>query len=210
MKIFMWKGLAFFVLLASAIGLSVFFDRDIEDEVKGETEVNLVKLGYCQTFEQFAIDIGQKNENIVLEKLDSSFAVLSELGEGNLDYGLIGRKAYGYELAPGTQEIPLQEPGLTLISQEKGFVDYDELKNLEIHTYLEKEIVEDFFEFGNITFHDEIEKAIEEGLNSAVLISWQDWDDDFELLIPIDEFKKVEKFRTPILYTKDEDLNLSL
>ncbi len=206
----MWKALIFLVLLISAIGISALFDNNPDESVKGETEVEKLILGYCETFERFAFDIEQKNENVVLKKLDSSATVLSEVKNGDITYGLIGRKAYAFEIDSSIQEIPLLEMGLTLISDEKGFVSYEDLENMEVHTYIDEEVVNDFINSESIFFHDDMDTALEEGLKTAVLISWQDWRDDFMLLIPIDGIKKVEKFRTPLLYTKEETLNITL
>ena len=60
--------------------------------------------------------------------------------------------------------------------------------------------VKEFFDFQNITYQNQLSP----NLNTPRLISWEDWDDSFELFIPIENGKKVEKFRTPMLYSRLE------
>jgi hypothetical protein len=168
--------------------------------VKGEVEKQYFVLGYCETFERFAFEIRDNNEGIVLQKFPSSFDVLANLKNDKIDYGLIGRRAYSFEIDEDIKETPLQEFGFTLVSNEKGFIDYRDLKNLEIHTYLSEDIVKEFFDFQNITYQNKLSANLE----TPRLISWEDWNDSFELFIPIENGKKVEKFRTPMLYSRLE------
>ncbi len=189
-----------FTTLACIVTFLFFLENKPVEDIKGEKDNVQKTLGYCETFERLAFDFARENKDIVLKKFDSSFTVLSNLKNGNLDYAIIGRKAYAYEIDSSIQETPLQDLGFTLVSKSKGFVEYDDLKNIKIHTYLNKEDVENFIDSENIVFHQDLETAIELGLDSTVLISWHDWDDSFQLLVPLKEGRKVEKFRTPTLY----------
>ena len=117
---------------------------------------------------------------------------------------VIGRKAkkrefVGYEKVSGE--------GYTLITDSKRMILKDKLKNLRIDTVIPKEIVEkEFPELENIVYHKTLQDALDNG--NVQLISWNDWDDEFELLIPVDEFNnKVKKYRVPHFYSKNNILN---
>ncbi len=174
-----------------------------DGEIEGlEKDKGPLKLGYCETFSKYAEELADKN-NLDLKLYNSSSFVLSALSKGKIDYAVIGRKAREYELHEGVIEKPLRDDlGYTLVSDYRDFIKYFELPNIEIHTALDQEEVEEFLSFGdNIVYHEELKDAVQEG--DVVLIHWNDWNDDYKLFIPIDKTGKVEKFRTPILYKQD-------
>jgi hypothetical protein len=181
-------------------------EKEEKSNVEEKNEEKKSILGYCPTFEKYAFNLAKDN-NFDLKRFESSNEVLSNLKFNNIDYGVIGRRAYSFEIDDKILEIPLEEYGFTLISPVKVFIEYSKLKDLEIHTYLKKESVEDFLgsEY-NIIFHQNIEKALEKEI---VLIHWEDFQDNFELFIPIETNQKVEKFRTPILYTREKPQNIN-
>jgi len=75
------------------------------------------------------------------------------------------------------------------------------LSNMEIHTYLPEKVIQSFIpEVNRVVYHKSLEDTISEGINSAVLINWNDYFDDYELIIPIVDGGKVLKFRAPTLY----------
>ena len=58
----------------------------------------------------------------------------------------------------------------------------------------------------NYTFYiNSTKEAINEGLNDAVLISWDEYDRDFELLTPMRGNQKAAQFRSPIIYYYPSD-----
>jgi hypothetical protein len=194
----MFKTLAFLILFFGGLVLVTLFEQNKDVEVvKGEKEEQNLVLGYCKTFERYALALAEEN-NLDVVKFGSSFEVLANLESGNIDYAVIGRRAYSSEISEEILEIPLEEYGWTLVSSEKGFLEYSELENLEIHTYLNEDEVLEFFSFEpNIVFHENIENALQGDL---VLIHWEDFRDDFELVVPLVGDAKVEKFRNPMLY----------
>ena len=194
----MLKTIAFLIIFFGALTLVTVLEGDKETEdVKGEMEGKKLILGYCKTFERYAIELAEQND-LDLVKLGSSFDVLSNLKSGNIDYAVIGRRAYTPEINEKTLEIPLKEYGWTLVSSEKDFFEYSEIENLEIHTYLKQEEVQDFFSYEpSIVYHDDIDSAFENGIT---LIHWEDFQDDFQLIVPLQGDAKVEKFRNPMLY----------
>ncbi len=185
--------------------ITILNERSETEEEKGVVETESLILGYCKTFERYAVSLAEKND-LDLILFGSSFDVLANLKAGNIDYGVIGRRAYGFEINDEILEIPLEEYGWTLVSLEKGFVEYNELKDLNIATYLEEEDVLNFFSFKpNISFHENLEDALKEEL---VLISWEDFSDELQLVVPMEGEDKVEKFRTPMLYMHKETREL--
>lgn len=201
----MLKTIAFLIIFFGALVLITIFEEKQEpEEVKGEKEEQTLVLGYCKTFERYAVELAEQN-NLNLVRMNSSFDVLASLKSGNIDYAVIGRRAYSQEINDQILEIPLKEYGWTLVSSEKDFFEYSEIENYEIHTYLNQEEVQNFFSYEpSIIFHEDIDSAFKSGIT---LIHWEDFRDDFELVIPLIGDAKVEKFRNPMLYmTKDSPL----
>ena len=168
-----------------------------------------MKIGNCPTMEKYTEEISKKY-NLDIVRNHSAAEVLYNLSAGNLDIGLIGRKAEKAEFVG--YEKRLKDVGYTLIYRGKSAIDYRQLGAITVHTYLPEDIVKNNFpEFRNVVYHQSLEESLREG--EINLISWDDWRDEFNLLIPIDEFgNKIEKFRTPILYSKNEiikKMNLS-
>ena len=194
----MLKTLIFIILFFGALTLiSIFESNDTDEEVKGEVEETSLTLGYCKTFQRYALALAQEN-NLEVVNFGSSFEVLSKLMQGKIDYAVIGRRAYSFEIDDSILETPLKEYGWTLVSSEKNFFQYPEIVNYEIHTYLNEEEVREFFDYKpKLFFHENIESSIE---NEISLIHWDDFKDEFELVIPVSGDNKVEKFRNPMLY----------
>ena len=197
----MLKTLAFLILFFGALTLVTLFEQDQESqEVKGEKEEQNLILGYCKTFERYAMALAEENE-LELIRFGSSFEVLSNLSSGNIDYAVIGRRAYSNEINSEILEIPLKEYGWTLVSVEKDFFEYSKIEEMEVHTYLDESKVKDFFSYKpSLVFHEDLESIPKEKI---ALIRWEDFHDDFELIIPLDGEDKIEKFRTPILYMRE-------
>ena len=61
--------------------------------------------------------------------------------------------------------------------------------------------------FGKIEYKDNLNDCLDDNLNTPVIIDWNDFKDEFELLIPIYEYGKVPQFRAPVIYYKNMDEN---
>ncbi len=179
-----------FVLVnqSSLIGNVIF-----QDEQK-------IKLGYCQTMESEAIELAKDND-YELVKHGSASEVLFALSNEEIDKGLIGRKAKLNEISKNIKETTLKS-GHILVTNKKGFLEYSELPYLEIHTYLTpKEVNTLTPDNKNIFYYEFKQEAINKiSEEKAVLIPWDDWRDDFELLVVMDGNKKVKDFRGVFLY----------
>ena len=145
--------------------------------------------------------IAEEN-NFKLIEGGSAAEVLYNLNLGSLDIGFIGRKAEKREFS-GYEKL-LRENGCTLIFSQKSMINQVYLREIEAHTYLDKEIVKNNFpELKKVVFHKSLNESLRSG--EINLIRWSDWRDNFNLLIPIDDFgNKIEKFRIPALYSKDK------
>ncbi|MEX0920079.1 MAG: hypothetical protein WDZ69_00680 [Candidatus Pacearchaeota archaeon] len=157
-------------------------------------------LGYCPTMLEDAGVLSEMND-YELVKFDSSSEVLHSLNNGQIDFGLIGRKAKNHEVSGEISEEVLKS-GYTLISNEKRFVEYRDLQFIEIHTYLPESVVNSLVpSSSNVVYHDSIAGATSKiSEDNVVLISWDGWEDEFELLIVIDGGEKVKDFRGAFLY----------
>jgi len=157
-----------------------------------------MKIGYCPTMEEYVKKI--KNiQDFEIFNLQGAARVLSYLSNDEIDIAIVGRKAkkvefVGYEKADGT--------GYTLITYSKNMISKDELPNLRVDTNISKEIVQkEFPELKTVVYHKTLQEALDKG--DVQLISWDDWSDKFELLIPVDQFyNKVKQYRVPHFYSK--------
>jgi hypothetical protein len=189
------------VIIITAVIIIAFFliikpsltgDIILQDEQK-------IKLGYCPTMQKEAISLSEKN-NYELIKFNSASEVLSSLNKNQIEKALIGRKAKNYEIHKNTKETTL-ESGYTLVSNKKEFINYSQLSELEIYTYLSKKITENLIPHDSkiiyLSKNETINRISEEKI---VLISWKDWEDNFELVVVMDGNKKVKNFRGAFLY----------
>jgi hypothetical protein len=156
-------------------------------------------LGYCPTMKTEAENYMLNNKNIETKEFDSASSVLFALNNGEVDIALIGRKAELREINKNVKEKVLQS-GCTLVSNRKAIVDYHYLDNLEIHTYLHMDIAEALIPNSNVNYitKENINEHIKNG--KVVLISWEDWRNEFELIVVMDGNKKAKEFRGVFLY----------
>ena len=158
-----------------------------------------IKLGYCPTMYENAKQIAESN-NYKLIGFDSASEVLSALKNKQINKALIGRKAYSYEINSEIKENVL-ESGFTLVSNQRAYIDISELSNLEIHTYFNQTK----FNSDNLIFHSSKQEALDKiSQGKIVLISWYDWNDEFELIIVMDKNQKARDFRGVFLYEYSE------
>ena len=169
--------------------------------VASETKENIV-LGYCPTMEEHALKMAEKNWEIL--EFQNSAIVLQNLNNNDIDIALIGRIARNNEVNENIFEVRLRE-GFTLISSQRGFVEKSQLQNLRIHTNQPEEIVREYLPDSEIIYYNSLEEALQNRLGEIVFIDWNDYNDN-ELIIPIENNKKIEEFRIPTLYFYEESL----
>lgn len=180
--------LLFLILKPSFTGYSVY-DNFIEKN----------KLGYCPTMQDEAISLS-KEKGYELIQFGSASEVLHALKNGQINKAIIGRKAEKTEISLNTKETILKS-GYTLASNKKGFIDYSELPSIEMYTYSSNEVVSGLIPVSSkIIYNDKTEvlKKIQE--SKITLISWDDWDDDFEPIVVMEGNEKVKDFRGVFLY----------
>ena len=150
-----------------------------------------MKIGYCPTMKKYLINFFGNNDFKLLS-LGSARQVLSLLDNNKIDVGVIGRQAKKSEFEGVLKRIGT---GYTLITTTKSMISNDDLEMLEIHTSISKEIIKEKYPY--------LKNTLSKG--KIQLISWDDWNDNFELLIPIDDFNnKNPEFRVPHFYSKKE------
>ena len=189
------------VILILLISGVLFFNN----EFIAKTTSDEIILGYCPTMESFAKQIVNNNKNIILVEKSSSAKALEELNNENIDFALIGRKAKQNEMLYAN-EMLLGE-GYTLVTNTKRFIQKKELENMRIHTSISKEDVGTLLPNSKIIFYSTTQDAVNNGLSEAVLINWKEYKEDYELLVVLNETKKVKDFRIPILYSKNHLFN---
>ncbi len=164
------------------------------------------KLGFCPTMADHAIHLKQKEKSIDLYPFGSAAEALYYLREGHVDGVVIGRFAKKSELSPSIKKQCIEKEGYTLVSFRKGFIENANLQDLPVRTYLPEELVRNKYpELRHITFYTSFEEAFG-GLrpSEAALIDWHDYQDELELLIPVENGEKVKKYRLAILFFQQQ------
>jgi len=158
------------------------------------------KIGYCPTMKKYVINFF-KNKEFELINLGSARQVLFLLNNDKIDVGVIGRQAKKSEFKGVLKRIGT---GYTLITTIKSMISNKDLEMLEIHTSISKEIIKEKYPYlKNVIYHNSLKDALSKG--KIQLISWDDWNDGFELLIPVDDFNnKNPDFRVPHFYSKKD------
>ncbi len=179
----------FLIIKSSLTGFAVYSEDSDEK----------IKLGYCPTMREEAISVSKK-EDYELVKFGYAIDVLSALKNKQIDKALIGRKAKLKEMNKDTREKILKA-GYTLVSKQGGFIDFSQLANYAIYTSLPESIAESLAPKDSRIIYltkEETIKKINEG--RIVLISWEDWQDDFELVVVMNGNEKARNFRGVFLY----------
>ena len=161
-----------------------------------------MKVGYCPTMEEFAHSFAEQ-KNFELINLGSAARVLFALNNNEIDIGIIGRKAKKIEFEGYEKRIG---DGYTLITLQKSMIHNQDLENLEVHTNVPEQVVKKIYpEIKNVVYENSIDDTFQRW--NVQLINWNQWDDKFSILIPIDNLgNKNPKFRVPHLYSKQEYL----
>jgi hypothetical protein len=190
-----------FLMLFLVIIYNLNINNNENNEINDKINETFI-LGFCPTMEEYAQEISLKNDNIEIKKYLSTIDVLNDLNKNKIDIALVGRVAKQNELKIEYNELRLRN-GFTLVSSKKKMIYYNQLGELKIHTYIDKQKVDDFLgEDYDVVFYDNIEQLNSVNFQEVFLIDWKDYNDNYELLIPVDENnKKIEKFRIPVLYS---------
>jgi hypothetical protein len=172
----------------------------IRPNITGEATLQeKIRLGYCPTMLPEARELAEKEDYILIE-FNSASEVLQALKENKIQKAMIGRKAKNSELPRNIKEIVI-ESGYTLASNSKTLLFLYQLESREVYTSLEKEIAEELLPNSKIIYLKTIEEAkekIKEG--KIILISWEEWEDKFELVVILKGTEKVKNFRGVFLY----------
>ncbi len=147
-------------------------------------------LGYCPTMDLYAESL----DGFERVEFESARYVMEALSNGEVDVGLIGRKAYVFERTGFYEEM--LKPGYTLVGSEREIVRCGELEELRIGSLKELD-----YPYSDYEKFDSLNAALESA--DAVLIEWEDFECQ-ELVIPVCNGEKMPWFRTPHVYSEKE------
>ncbi len=158
-----------------------------------------MRIGYCPTMKPFVEKL--ESRGFILVNLGSAGAVFQALNLGEIDVGVVGRRAKSREFSGFMRRL---SEGYTLVNDRKQMILNEDLGRIRINTALSKEIVESKFPYlKNVVYRGKIPEKLDGGV---WLISWDDWRDDFELLIPVDgEYRKNSDFRVPHVFSRTKE-----
>ncbi len=163
----------------------------------------MIKIAYCPTMQPYADLISKNVKEVEMLEGNAAASVLAALRTGQVDGVLIGRNAKEYEIDEETHFARLKK-GITLVYMQKAMVDENQLSTIPVKTYLEKDKVGDMIQyFQSVDWRDSFEDCFKDGLDIPALIDWDDYRDNFELLIPVNRFGKTPVFRAPVIYYKN-------
>ena len=163
----------------------------------------MVKIAFCPTMDPYAEKIANSFQDVKMLEGSAAASVLAALREGQVDGVLIGRKAKAYEIDEKTQFEKLKG-GITLVYLQKAAVDEGQLSTIPVKTYLKKERLANIEQlFKSVEYRDSFKACFEDGLEIPAIIDWDDYRDDFGLLIPMNRYGKTPIFRAPVLYYKN-------
>ena len=163
--------------------------------------MNKIKLSYCPTMAPYVEKLINGNLDLEIINGISAARTLSMLRNKEVDIIIIGRKAYKRELNVDIKEERLKN-GYTLAYSQKTLIPSENLKELTIKTYISKIIVEkDFPFFNKVEYFNSKKECMKDSLSIPVLVDWNDFEEEYELLIPIDRNRnKLDVFRAPVVY----------
>ena len=166
-------------------------------------------ISYCPTMEPFAQKIAGNIQDVELVPVGSAAQAMRMLYNNQVDSVLIGRVATSREVDDNTIETRLAD-GITLVYRQKSGLPVSSLSEIPVATYLPDEKLGELKNaFGQINRYDTLEECLQDGLETPVLIDWKDYQDYFELLIPMYENgAKDARFRAPVIYHKGFDSKL--
>ncbi len=159
-----------------------------------------IKIAFCPTMGVFMEELNSISE-IEQVPVPSAGQALFLLKSGAVDGTIIGRYAKRSEL-PRESEFVKLRGGQTLIYRQKTGIPVEALKDVQVITYLSPEGIHHLSGFFKSVEHlERLEECLKYGLEVPVIIDWNDYRDDFELLIPVNEMgEKILEFRAPVLY----------
>jgi hypothetical protein len=161
------------------------------------------KLGYCPTMKGLAESLQQNNPGIELVRKGSSAEVLDSLNRGEVDIALVGRLARSSET--DAQSVRRLSAGYTIVSATPRNVDLEELQFMEVHTAVDRLLVAQLLPSSVVVYHDSTAEALKH-IEEAVLISWDEFADEHELVTVTGPAGKVMAFRLPVLYSREHDV----
>ncbi|HDP73988.1 MAG TPA: hypothetical protein ENN46_03485 [Candidatus Woesearchaeota archaeon] len=198
---------SFGLLLLLFLAFSVTTRNPDVDEPE-EDKAKEITIGYCPTMNQYLNSFFYGMQNVKFTEYPSAASAIQQLRAGQVDAVLIGRVSRQSEIREGIKELRLGK-GFTLISDSTKTILASELSKARVHTAVPEEIARTVLPENDFLFYESNEKARESGISEAVLISWDDFRDEDHLLIPVySDGRKIEKFRSPVLYFDEsiEDL----
>ncbi len=179
-----------------------FSENPIDEDIVGEDifdEKNSKILGYCPTMkeEAFLIAEGFDSRTKIVE-FQSASEVFNALENNVIDFGVVGRRAKSFEIGSFVIEEVI-ESGFTLVQKERTFLQTKDLSGKNIHSHYDV----GFFPESTIIAHQSLEDSIKTAFNEKepALIRWEDFSDEFELLVVMDGFEKNKLFRGVFLYS---------
>lgn len=166
-------------------------------------QLNL-RIGYCPTMQDEVIQISGKYSFVELIKYDSSAKAIQSLQAKEIDAVLVGRKPFSQEISSDLMFHQLK-PGATLVSQKQGYILYEEISKITIHTSLAPEEADKMLPKGtHIIYYQDNDPPSTQGQNLLILKDWDQVENDDQLVIPVNgQGEKIRIFRTPfLLYPK--------
>ncbi len=155
---------------------------------------NKIRIGACPTCFEMAKEINNKEYEII--KTASTAESLALLEDQKVDIILAGRKLKPHE--PQMDGILLKK-GYSLLSKKGAVVYIDQLKNYDVYTDLDAELLKSVFSLQKIKEVSNVYKYLDKGI---VITSWENTDYTKAEIVHVlkENGKRVKLSRQPTIY----------
>jgi hypothetical protein len=159
-------------------------------------------VGYCPTMKEDVIEFSNKNENVVLKEFQSSGDVLLALENDVINLAIIGRRAKSFEGNNFIEEI--KESGFTIVFSQKVLIQTSDLNLIPLHTH-HTNYPRKYFSEDKVFLHSNLSETISNAFanDEPALITWEEFNDELELVVVMQGQIKNKDFRGVFFYKKE-------
>jgi hypothetical protein len=173
---------------------------------KAEVVSKRIRLGACPTMRHHYLPDAIDSADYRVLPFSNTKEVMAALRAKEIDIAYVGRPARISEGVTGLSAFPLRT-GWTLVGRSNRIIDESAFAQAVVHTSADSLIIKRYLPPAvTIRSHASISAALDScGQDEVVLLSWDDYDESYPLVIPSNIDGKLPRFRSPTLYCRKGD-----
>lgn len=169
-----------------------------------------IRLGACPTMARYYLP--DRVDSIVgyeIVSFNNTMEVMAALRANEIDIAYVGRPARISEGVADLSAFPLRT-GWTIVGRSNRMIDESVLERAVVHTIADSLTIKRLLPpTVTIRHHESDSTAFEScGPDEMVLLSWDDYQQAYPLVIPSNSAGKLPRFRRPTLYFRKNDEKL--